>query len=276
MVVDCLGALLRLDPRASTANPPAEWLDVQRWKIDQWAPRKGLRRFRCRVCALYTLPRCVRYRSFPSLACAGHRHLDPVGLKRWAALLKKECDYHMTTYLAVMSAFPNSGDASPSLGETPSCIDDIRIVAGCLHDVLGLYEDIDLPRATETPEYALKKVESGCHACILSVVGGRAQILEALRTSILARELAGGGTSTFLPLVNAWIKCCKEGSLLCRTSDGRASGLSREWRLFGTQHVAQSGHVALQNDELATGAANHNLASHFENELQRRLRRRRS
>ncbi|KAL2255109.1 hypothetical protein VTK26DRAFT_4090 [Humicola hyalothermophila] len=65
------------------------------------------------------------------------------------------------------------------------------------------------PSGEEASECRLfERVESGCPACVLAVVGGRRELLVALRASVEAR--AGGKDPRLLRFVDAWIDAFAE------------------------------------------------------------------
>ncbi|KAK4448621.1 hypothetical protein QBC34DRAFT_426368 [Podospora aff. communis PSN243] len=235
-IASMLGRTLTLDPTLCTEKPPEWWLDEQSRKILQW-PHQPARGSRRRLCLI---PLCVKRQRFPSLACRGHKDLDPVRMKRLADCLKREAKYFLKRCSAVMLAYPvRVGGDTKSKSYEPEIMAEIRKVGPLMNDVLLLFKEPEFDVERTPPprgESQMQTVESGCAACILAVVGGRDEVLISLRACMLAREKVGMEPSPLLPLVDAWIRGHGEYAVgFFAHSDGMAGRFAEQWRLWSSQ-----------------------------------------
>ena len=88
----------------------------------------------------------------------------------------------------------------------------------------------------------LGPVEPDCPACVVAVVGARAQLLVFLRANMVARSRRGA--PRLLPLVDAWIACfgAEDGPVLMAESDALAAELRRIRGIMSGRRSAKKEH----------------------------------
>lgn len=173
-----LATLLCCPPSSSSGSstqPSRSWLSQQRALIRAIPRNLSLHRT-ASLATFFTLDSTVAGR-----LCAAHADLRPE-LVFWAyARLVEEVEHHAGRWRRYVKRYP--GACPAELGEWVDRLTALR----------GLWDG-------DT------RVRGGCAACVLSVVGARAQALVDLRAGMLARQQGGKGrTPRLLCLVEAWM-----------------------------------------------------------------------
>ncbi|KAF4981350.1 hypothetical protein FZEAL_2835 [Fusarium zealandicum] len=195
--LDQLTMLLWMDPSVNVARPDKEWLQDQELRITTLDES-----IRCSTSLLNRIiARIEKSRDAPQAArlCAAHRGLNPVLVRRLWLLLVTECGERTDRFRVWRKriAYPDSISA---------WLDRIDTVSGMWFGRKAFRATFGYHR-TSTAELSVK---SGCEACIMSVFGGRPQLLSDLRASLVVRRGKYPGKIRREPrlyrLVDSWIK----------------------------------------------------------------------
>ncbi|KAF4471950.1 hypothetical protein FALBO_1139 [Fusarium albosuccineum] len=194
--LDQLTELLWMDPAINVASPDEEWLTDQESRIATLGePLRRSTKLLDRIVA-----RLSTYRDAPQTAhlCAAHHGLDPKLIRRLMFLIITECTERTERFRVWRRriAFP---DTVIAWLDRVDALTSMWIGRNAFRAVFGY-------QRTSTSGL---RVESGCEACIMSVVGGRPQLLSDLRACMIARRGKYPRTSRkeprLLRLVESWI-----------------------------------------------------------------------
>ncbi|KAK3682748.1 hypothetical protein B0T22DRAFT_484772 [Podospora appendiculata] len=173
-----LAPLLRLPRGSPTDIPSADWLAQQKKKTSQ-ANYSGLRSRSCARWLAKHIPPRPSNPPGPSL-CPSHRRLD-YALVVWCyARLRQECAACVNCVRAFVKQ--HHPRACPGVVarhvQRMSCISTLYMAPREFDDVFG-------PASCAEGE-RFRRVASGCPACVLAAVGGRGELLVALRANLVA------------------------------------------------------------------------------------------
>lgn len=196
--VHTLASILCYPSSNGATQPTKEWLAQQKHRI-------------------YDMPRALKLHRSVSLAtffsidevvsgrlCSYHAELKPELIFWCYAQLNEEVCTHIDRFRRYRMRFPDE------------CTDELRDYIDRVTSIATLYMRRDDFEA-EYGRHALEederypRVRGGCAACVLSVIGARAQMLIDLRASMLARRK--GKTPRLLCLVEAWMDEFPSGTL---------------------------------------------------------------
>ncbi|KAK4240580.1 hypothetical protein C8A03DRAFT_13101 [Achaetomium macrosporum] len=244
-------ALLRFDPppayTSSSPNNsavlPQTWLDAQAYTIATTLSDELL----ARATAITNLSN-----SFTKLFRPNHHHFPILGGMKLCPAHKK-LDFDLLTHCFTLLAAEVSVRCDVLRGylcrlhprsHNPATLAVIRDMVAALSGVASLYlsaEDFEryFGAASTKPEYRFLRVANGCPACVLAAVGGRREVLVALRGNILGR--ARGKQPRLLRLVEAWMEMFGGGlgveAEMRRKSDALAGEVKAVRRLMHEKKV---------------------------------------
>lgn len=181
--------------KIESSDPSPEWLEDQTRGIERLD--KSLRRSGTLLARLSSRLDQLRPRPKGAQLCKAHHGLDPKLIRRHTLHLIAECterndrlrDYQRR------SEFPGS----------------VKEWLRRMDAVIGMWMGARAFRAVFGYDQAAssKAVKDGCEACIMSVIGGRVQVLVDLRASLLSRAGSYGRRSRKEPrlscLIESWI-----------------------------------------------------------------------
>lgn len=239
-----LASLLRYFPPSSHLSTCAlsrAFLDAQRAAAESPRLPRSLRAGTAR--AVRTLL-CGPFADdwFPPL-CPAHRRLDGDLVGHLFRLLRVEvsrgCD-SVRGFVAAAAAVAAGEEDGPRAPAAAS--DGTKAAAASVVDELSslveLYlsaEHVDRYFGRFATRGRFDLLESGCPACVLAVVGGRRDVLTALRANLLGRARSRG-PPRLLRFVDAWVDAHEERETMRRESDRlagelrRAKRIMRKWR----------------------------------------------
>lgn len=197
--------LLALPPQSGTSLPSRRWLSSQSLAIAR-LPRAVLRPSNLIERLAVKLSESYAPEALPAAAelCFAHRGLHPWVVRGVFGLLSGEvtvrCD-RLRRYVSEVGEDRGKGKGGENRAEVAGR------VLGVLASVNALWLEEEhfatLFGEQAGPWRKLRKVESGCEACILAAVGARGEVLAALRANLLARTR--GGEPRLLRVVESWI-----------------------------------------------------------------------
>ncbi|KAM0275113.1 hypothetical protein ACHAQH_007553 [Verticillium albo-atrum] len=200
--VQKLTAILTLPPQHGLVRPTSGWLARQskaveslpktclRPPIEAINPIKLIKRGLMKVSEKHSLP----FVPDAAILCQAHKELHPWRMRSIFLLLASECGIR-SDRIRRHKGFD---------GIPPS--QDVQDFVFRMTSVSSLWiapEDYEARFGYRPSMFPLLK--SGCEACMLSIVGARAQLLVDLRANLLARSKRGYEPS-FLRFVDAWIE----------------------------------------------------------------------
>lgn len=195
--------LLALPPQSGTALPSRRWLSSQSHAVPS-LPKPVLRPSNLFERLAVKLSESYAPEALPAAAelCSAHRGLHPWVVRGLFGLLAGEvtvrCD-RLRRYVSENAEGEEKG------GER---LEVVKRVLGVLSSVNALWLEEEhfatLFGEQAGPWRKLRRVESGCEACILAAVGARGEVLAALRANLLARMR--GGEPRLLRVVESWIE----------------------------------------------------------------------
>jgi hypothetical protein len=196
-------------------QPSRDWLIQQRSRIEA-LPRSLKLNRSLSLATFFTVDRVVSGR-----LCQNHRDLKPELVFWCYTQLNEEVSVHVDRYRRYRMRFP---------GE---CTDELRDYIDNVTGIATLYlgrDDFEAEygRHALPEEERHHRVRGGCAACVLSVVGARAQMLIDLRASMLARKKHK--TPRLLVLVEAWMDEFPTGTLEMRLESEEIAEELRQFR----------------------------------------------
>ncbi|KAL2022555.1 hypothetical protein VTK56DRAFT_5162 [Thermocarpiscus australiensis] len=195
-------ALLRYEPSSpnntNTASLPQDWLDAQKFAVENALCKELRARFAQPVRNLLRYPFTDH---FPPL-CPAHRKLDSELVGNVFRLLRVEVSARVDTARAYLRWLRREG-------RQDECPPTLREFVERMSGVVTLYVSEEtfeyyFGKGAARPRFRFQRVESGCPACVMAVVGGRPELLVALRANMEAR--AKRRYPRLLRLVDAWIE----------------------------------------------------------------------
>ncbi|KAK3302572.1 uncharacterized protein B0T15DRAFT_310276 [Chaetomium strumarium] len=147
--------------------------------------------------------------------CPAHKKLDADLLTHCFALLAAEVSVRCDVLKGYLSScrrrrLHHAHSHHHQNSETAAAAQarkELKRMVEVLSGVASLYlssEQFERCFGSTKPKYTFQKVQSGCPACVLAVVGGRREVLVALRGNMLGR--AKGKEPRLLRLVEAWME----------------------------------------------------------------------
>lgn len=226
-----LTGVLSLSPQYGVANPSEAWLSRQKELVEE-LPRSCLRpssdvlslhslvtRGLMKVSEKHALP------FVPSAAvlCLAHKALHPWRIRSLFLLLAGEVGIRSDR----IRRFRGFDD-----GFAPSqAVQDFVYRMTSVASLWIAPEDFER-RFGFAPPQELSRLESGCEACMLAVVGARAQLLVDLRANMIARRYRSHRNPALLRFVDAWIEWFGNGAELLmaesETLGNELRGIRRE------------------------------------------------
>lgn len=199
--LDQLTDLLWMDPGVNIAVPDKEWLLDQQARVANLD--KSNRRSTKLLARLSAKLESLSYRlgadgSPTACLCAAHHGLDPKLIRRLMLLIIAECTERIQTLRTWRQriAYPNAVIA---------WLDRIDAVTGLWIGRKAFNATFGYERVSPTKLV----VKSRCEACIMSVIGGRPQVLSDLRATLTTRRdrhiEQGGREPRLLRLIESWI-----------------------------------------------------------------------
>ncbi|KAF4503703.1 hypothetical protein FAGAP_48 [Fusarium agapanthi] len=193
--------LLWMDPGVNIAVPDKEWLLDQQARVAQLD--KSNRRSTKLLARLSAKLESLSYRlgadgSPTACLCAAHHGLDPKLIRRLMLLIIAECTERIQILRTWRQriAYPNAVIA---------WLDRIDAVTGLWIGRKAFDATFGYERVSPTNLV----VKSKCEACIMSVIGGRPQVLSDLRAALTTRRdrhiEQGGRDPRLLRLIESWI-----------------------------------------------------------------------
>ncbi|KAF5237965.1 hypothetical protein FANTH_10514 [Fusarium anthophilum] len=193
--------LLWMDPGVNIAVPDKEWLLDQQARVAQLD--KPNRRSTKLLARLSVKLESLSYRlgadgSPTACLCAAHHGLDPKLIRRLMLLIIAECTERIQVLRTWRQriAYPNAVIA---------WLDRIDAVTGLWIGRKAFNATFGYERVSPTNLV----VKSKCEACIMSVIGGRPQVLSDLRATLTTRRdrhiEQGGRDPRLLRLIESWI-----------------------------------------------------------------------
>ncbi|KAG5755530.1 hypothetical protein H9Q69_009458 [Fusarium xylarioides] len=190
-----------MDPGVNIAVPDKEWLLDQQARVAQLD--KSNRRSTKLLARLSAKLESLSYRlgadgSPTACLCAAHHGLDPKLIRRLMLLIIAECTERIQTLRTWRQriAYPNAVIA---------WLDRIDAVTGLWIGRKAFNATFGYERVSPTNLV----VKSKCEACIMSVIGGRPQVLSDLRAALTTRRDRhidqGGRDPRLLRLIESWI-----------------------------------------------------------------------
>jgi hypothetical protein len=137
--------------------------------------------------------------------CASHKLLNPYLIHRLFFQLSAECTTRLTR-----------------LTENAHLQQNLVLFLKRIHGINSLWLSPVLYRSifrVSLYEEARERVEGGCEACILAIVGSNHQMLSDLRASMLGRRKKGLPIPRLLKVVDAWIEETGHGDTIRKESD---------------------------------------------------------
>jgi hypothetical protein len=210
-----LASILCYPTPDGNTQPTKEWLTQQQNRI-------------------YNLPRHLKLHRSVSLAtffsvnevvsgrlCLHHRDLKPELIFWCYTQLNEEVSTHTDRYRRYREKFSDE------------CTDELRGYIDRMTSIATLYlrrDDFEAEygRRALAEDERYPRVRGGCAACVLSVVGARAQMLIDLRASMLARQKRR--TPRLLCLVEAWMDEFPAGTLDMRRESEEVAAELRAFR----------------------------------------------
>ncbi|KAF5699008.1 hypothetical protein FMUND_14945 [Fusarium mundagurra] len=199
--LDELTDLLWMDPGVNIAVPDKEWLLDQQARVAKLD--KSNRRSTKLLARLSAKLESLSYRlgadgSPTACLCSAHHGLDPKLIRRLMLLIIAECTERIQILRTWRQriAYPNAVIA---------WLDRIDAVTGLWIGRKAFNATFGYERVSPTNLV----VKSKCEACIMSVIGGRPQVLSDLRATLTTRRdrhiEQGGRDPRLLRLVESWI-----------------------------------------------------------------------
>ncbi|KAF4425263.1 hypothetical protein FACUT_10016 [Fusarium acutatum] len=199
--LDQLTDLLWMDPGVNIAVPDKEWLLDQQARVAKLD--KSNRRSTKLLARLSAKLESLSYRlgadgSPTACLCAAHHGLDHKLIRRLMLLIIAECTERIQTLRTWRQriAYPNAVIA---------WLDRIDAVTGLWIGRKAFNATFGYERVSPTN----LMVKSKCEACIMSVIGGRPQVLSDLRATLTTRRdrhiEQGGRDPRLLRLIESWI-----------------------------------------------------------------------
>ncbi|KAK3942360.1 hypothetical protein QBC46DRAFT_352343 [Diplogelasinospora grovesii] len=213
-IVIQLATLLRLPVNCGVARPAEAWLTHQAGVIKESSKARGNKRTLSPV--LLRAPKWKRlftsqqkHAATLCTLCPAHAGLSSEVIGFCFYMLRIES----ASRLDIARNFCENAQALKEVGlVTEETAEEIRHLVERLTGLATLY----MPCSVFShyygdgvrSEYMYSKVESGCAACTLSIIGTRADLLIALRANMLAREnqrASKAKTPRLLRLIDAWV-----------------------------------------------------------------------
>lgn len=226
-----LAALLSLPLRLldpTTGVPSDLWLATQQRAVASQLPKSLLRPHdflsrlsmsanrRLNLTMEDLIPECA-------VLCASHAGLNPWLVRRVFLLATEELTARLVSlekYLARPGRY--SGISSSRLGGDAT--GEMEGFVDRMHALLGLSTGPEVLERVGCPaEMRLPRVEGGCEACVVSLIGGSARALCDLRAGLIGRSHRRG-KPVLLRLVDAWIARLGEG---CEDVMSESDGLGK-------------------------------------------------
>ncbi|KAI5465448.1 hypothetical protein BGZ63DRAFT_420017 [Mariannaea sp. PMI_226] len=205
-ILNQLTQLLSMNPSIPIPNPDESWLRQQEAEVEGLDASlrlpKGL--IRQLIFRLSIHHHHVRFLHL----CPSHHSLNPWTIRNIMLLIKSELTRRVDRFRVwrTRMAFPECIKAWLSRVDATTTLWINRDTAASTFASFGY----------ERPPIVPQRVESGCEACILGVVGGRPQILADLRASIYARQRRHSSKRTrkeprLWPIIESWITQFDDG-----------------------------------------------------------------
>ncbi|KAF5640641.1 hypothetical protein F52700_3792 [Fusarium sp. NRRL 52700] len=199
--LDQLTDLLWMDPGVNIAVPDKEWLLDQQARVAQLdkSNRRSTKLLARLSAKLESLSHRLGADGSPTAClCAAHHGLDPKLIRRLMLLIIAECTERIQTLRTWRQriAYPSAVIA---------WLDRIDAVTGLWIGRKAFNATFGYERVSPTNLV----VKSKCEACIMSVIGGRPQVLSDLRATLTTRRdrhiEQGGRDPRLLRLIESWI-----------------------------------------------------------------------
>lgn len=200
-------------------QPSREWLAQQRSRVE--ALPRGLRLNRSLSLATFF----AADRGVSGRLCGHHRDLRPELVFWCYAQLSEEVGAHADRYRRYRRRLSPAGE---------ECADGLRQYVDRVTGIATLYlgrDDFEAEYGkyvSTREDHRYRRVRGGCAACVLSVVGARAQMLIDLRASMLARKKRK--TPRLLVLIEAWMDAFPTGALEMRLESEEIAEELRRFR----------------------------------------------
>lgn len=140
-----------------------------------------------------------------AVLCSSHKQLNPYLIHRLFFQLSAECTTRLTR-----------------LVENPYLPENLVMFLKRIHSINSLWMSPTFYHSTfrvSLSEEAYERLDSGCEACILAIVGSNDQMLSDLRASMLGRRKRGLPVPRLLKVVDAWIEETGRGDEIRKESD---------------------------------------------------------
>ncbi|OIW33014.1 hypothetical protein CONLIGDRAFT_161352 [Coniochaeta ligniaria NRRL 30616] len=201
---------------SGTTQPTKDWLVQQKSRISDLPRTLKLHRS-VSLATFFSIDEVVSAR-----LCTYHRELKPELVFWCYTQLNEEVSTHLDRYRRYRAKF--AGECTDELRDYIDRVTSIATLYLHRDDFEGEYGRHALKEEGERHE----RVRGGCAACVLAVVGARAQMLIDLRASMLAR--AKRKTPRLLLLVEAWMDAFPSGTVDMRRESEEIAQALTEFR----------------------------------------------